>query len=64
MRPTKNTLDPARLPPMLKTDQAAEIIGVSQNTIRKWAADGTLKAKKIGKKLWRFPREEVEKWLT
>ena len=34
--------------PALRIGQAAEILGVSVDTIRRWAADGTLKAKRSG----------------
>ena len=64
MRPTRNTLDPARLPPLLTTEQAAELLGVHVVTLRKWAATGKIAAHKVGPRLWRFPREEVAKWLT
>lgn len=64
MKPTKNTLDPARLPPLLTTDQVAGLLGISKTTLRKWAASGKIVAHKIGPKLWKYPREEVAKWLT
>lgn len=64
MKPTRNTLDPARLPPWLTTKQVAALLGVHEGTVRRWAADGTITARKAGKKLWRFPREEVAKWPT
>ena len=41
--PTKKPRD-AR--PALRIGQAAEILGVSVDTIRRWAADGTLKTKR------------------
>ena len=63
MRPTRNTLDPARLPPLLTAAQAADLIGVHVVTLRKWAASGKIVAYKVGPKLWRFPREEVAKYL-
>lgn len=63
MRPTRNTLDPARLPPLLTTEQAAELLGVHVVTLRKWAAAGKIAAHKVGPRLWRFPREEVTKFL-
>lgn len=43
--PTKKPRD-AR--PALRIGQAAEILGVSVDTIRRWAADGTLKTKRSG----------------
>ena len=63
MRPTRNTLDPARLPPLLTAAQAADLIGVHVVTLRKWAATGKIVAHKVGPKLWRIPREEVAKYL-
>ena len=48
MRPTRNTLDPARLPPLLTTEQAAELLGVHVVTLRKWAATGKIAAHKVG----------------
>ena len=63
MKPTRNTLDPVRLPPLLTTEQAAELLGVHEGTLRRWAAAGKIVAHKVGPKLWRFPREEVAKWL-
>lgn len=64
MRPTRNTLDPARLPPLLTTEQAAELLGVHVVTLCKWSATGKIAARKVVPRLWRFPREEVSKWLT
>lgn len=43
---------PAKKPrdsrPTLRIGQAAEILGVSVDTVRRWAADGTLKTKRSG----------------
>jgi molybdopterin-binding protein len=43
---------PAKKPrdarPALRIGQAAEILGVSVDTIRRWAADGTLKTRRSG----------------
>lgn len=63
MRPTKNTLDPARPPPWLTTQQVAALLGVHEETVRRWAADGTITARKVGQKLWRYPSEEVAKLI-
>ena len=41
--PTKK---PRNAQPPLRIGQAAEILGVSVDTIRRWAADGTLKTKR------------------
>ena len=63
MKPTKNTLDPERLPLLLTTKQVADILGYNTVTIRKWAANGIIKAQKVGPKIWKIPRDEVKKYL-
>lgn len=62
MRPTRNTLDPARLPPTLTPAMMAEITGLNVVTIRYKAKSGEIEAKKLGRK-WIIPRREVEKYL-
>ena len=56
---TKNTLDPARLPPYMTAKQVAVLLDVSAPTVRRMAANGEIPARKIGKKLWRFPKDEL-----
>ena len=56
---TKNTLDPARLPPYMTAKQVAVLLDISEQTVRRMASTGELPAHKIGKKLWRFPKDEL-----
>ncbi|BBX36594.1 excisionase family DNA binding domain-containing protein [Mycolicibacterium mageritense DSM 44476 = CIP 104973] len=44
---------------MLTTAQAAKLLGVSQNSIRRYARDGLIPAHKVGKRLLRFRREDL-----
>lgn len=62
MKPTRNTLDPARLPPVLRTDQVAAITGLNVVTIQRKIRSGELAANKLGK-IWLVPKREVEKYL-
>jgi excisionase family DNA binding protein len=52
------------LPEYLDAESAAERIGVSVFTIRRWARLGMLKGVRLSDRAgWRFPREEVERVL-
>lgn len=50
------------LPPVLTTEQAAELLGLSPFTIREYARTGKIPAKKVGK-AWRFSRDALIRWL-
>lgn len=50
------------LPDVLTTQQLAEFLQVSDQTIKRAIKTGKLKAFKVGKD-WRFEKEEVMKWL-
>jgi len=39
--------------------QVAVLLDVSAPTVRRMASTGELPARKIGKKLWRFPKDEL-----
>lgn len=54
-----------RLTDYVKTAEAAEILGVSQNTLRKWAAAGALPMHRNPANGYRlFRRHDLEKFLT
>ena len=55
------TTPPRRL---LSSKKAAEYLGVSPNTIRKFVSDGKLPAYKIGDKLIKFDPEDLNKYLA
>jgi excisionase family DNA binding protein len=45
---------------LLTVRQAAELLGVHQNTIRNWITQGRLTAHRIGPKLIRINAEDLE----
>lgn len=48
----------------VKTAEAAEILGVSQNTLRKWAASGAIPMHRNPANGYRlFKRDDLEKFL-
>ena len=53
-----------RLCEYVKTSEAAEILGVSINTIRTWAAVGKIRVARNPANGWRlFRRDDLEKFL-
>jgi len=53
-----------KLTDYVKTAEAAEILGVAQNTIRKWAEQGTLPVRRNPANGYRlFKRSDLEKFL-
>ncbi len=53
-----------RLTDYVKTAEAAEILGVSQNTLRKWAASGAIPMHRNPVNGYRlFERADLEKFL-
>ncbi len=54
-----------KLTDSVKTAEAAEILGVSQNTLRKWAATGTIPMHRNPASGYRlFKRGDLEKFLA
>jgi excisionase family DNA binding protein len=54
-----------KLNEFLKTAEAAEILGVSQNTLRKWAASGAIPMHRNPANGYRlFNRIDLERFLT
>ena len=54
-----------RLCEYVKTSEAAEILGVSINTIRTWAATGKIRVARNPANGWRlFRRDDLEKFLS
>ena len=47
----------------LKTGEAAQLLRVHRITLTKWAQSGHVPATKLGGKLWRFSRQELEAWM-
>lgn len=54
----------AKTSKMLKIREAAELLGVNPETLRRWDRDGTLKAIRIGKRGHRmYDKDEIMKKL-
>ena len=54
----------AKLTDYVKTAEAAEILGVAQNTIRKWAAQGKIPMRRNPANGYRlFKRNDLERFL-
>lgn len=50
--------------PMLTTSEAAQLLGIHRNTLRKWANQGVITAYRIGpRRDRRFRREDIESFL-
>lgn len=47
----------------ISIQEAAAVLGVSDKTVRRYIADGTLPAERINKRLLRVRREDVEALL-
>jgi excisionase family DNA binding protein len=55
---------PTKLTDYLQTAQAAEVLGVSQNTLRKWAATGKIPVQKNPANGYRlFRRSDLDRFL-
>jgi len=47
----------------ISIEEAAEYLGVKPSTIRTWIKTKDMPAHKIGGKLWKFKRSEIDKWV-
>jgi excisionase family DNA binding protein len=47
----------------ISLDEAAEYLGVKTSTVRAWIKSNNMPAHKIGGKLWKFKRSEIDKWV-
>ena len=48
----------------ISTKQAAEKYNIAQVTVRKWLAEGRLKGKKVGPRLWRVSEAELDRFIN
>lgn len=46
---------------LLDIKEAAALLGVHYNTVYRWLNDGSLRGVRLGPKLWRIPRSEIER---
>ena len=57
--PPKRATPAKAVPRLLSTRQAAEYLGVSANTIRKYRDEGKIRAYYVGEKLVKYSREDL-----
>lgn len=48
--------------PFLSTEQAAAVLNVSQETVRRWLRKGAIPYKRMGQRLFRIKRSAVERF--
>ena len=48
---------------LLTTEDVAKILLVKPDTLRKWLRTGKIKGVKVGNRLWRFWKSELEAFL-
>ena len=48
----------------LSIEEVAEYLGVKSSTIRSWIRTKDFPAHKIGGKLWKFKKSEIEQWIN
>lgn len=44
-------------------DEVAEYLGVKASTVRTWIKTKNMPAHKIGGKLWKFKKSEIDEWV-
>jgi len=47
----------------MSTEEMADYLGVKRDTVYKWRIRHQMPAHKVGK-LWKFRKEEVDRWVT
>ncbi|MHB1505289.1 MAG: helix-turn-helix domain-containing protein [Sulfobacillus sp.] len=50
--------------PWLSMPEAAEMLGVSMATLRRWCRDGVVPVHRLGPRLLRFEAAELRAWAT
>lgn len=60
---TTNNCQAKNLPDVMSPEEASVVIGVNKATIRRWAAEGIIPAKKRGPKLWAIPKWAVMEYI-
>ena len=53
---------PAPLPEVMNVREAADYLGVAEDTLYKYASGGILPAFKMGNR-WRFRKEALDRWM-
>ena len=48
----------------ISIEDAAEYLGVKASTIRTWIKVNGMPAHRVGGKLWKFKRSEIDEWVN
>ena len=49
---------------LIDSSGLAKFLGVSQQTVKRWASSGVIpKARRVGPRLMKWNREEIEAWI-
>ena len=59
----KNTFEGTDMRPLLKVEQAADILNVNYGTMRTWISKGYFPVVKLGQKLVRIRQEDLETYI-
>jgi excisionase family DNA binding protein len=54
---------PEKTPRIITPNEAAELVGAHPNTIRRWCADGYIRAWRVGPRKWRIDLDALEAQL-
>ena len=49
---------------LLSVADVAQLLSVTEPTVREWIKDGKLKAHRAGARFWRIPQSEVDRMLS
>jgi excisionase family DNA binding protein len=60
---TKKQSPDNKSPDVLTAEEAAEVLRVHQNTIKRWLREGKLKGIQVGR-AWRIPQNEITRLLN
>lgn len=52
------------IPLLLRSEQAAKMIGVSRSTFWKWVSEGKFKPIKLGSRITVFRYRDIEAWVN
>jgi excisionase family DNA binding protein len=50
--------------PLLSVADVAQLLSITQPTVREWIKDGKLRAHRAGARFWRIRRSEVDRMLS
>ncbi len=56
--------EPVRRTPWISIQAAAELLGVSVPTLRRWCRDGLVPVHRLGPRLLRFDAAELQEWAA